>query len=39
MGFFFNKGAYIRDAWNVLDFTIVTSGFIGIILSGKGANL
>ena len=28
MGFVFNKGAYLRDAWNILDFVIVTSGYL-----------
>lgn len=30
-GFVFNKGAYLRDAFNVLDFTIVFSGYLTII--------
>ena len=38
LGFLFNKGAYLRDAWNMLDFVIVGSGYLGIILQG-GANL
>ncbi|CDW83739.1 cation channel family protein [Stylonychia lemnae] len=38
-GFIFNKGAYLRDAWNVLDFVIVVSGYISLILSGGGVNL
>ena len=32
LGFLFNKGAYLRDAWNILDFVIVGSGYLGIIL-------
>lgn len=28
LGFVFNKGAYIRDAWNILDFIIVIIGYI-----------
>jgi len=39
LGFLFNEGAYIRDAWNILDFTIIMSGFLGMIMAGKGANL
>lgn len=27
MGFIFNKGAYLRDFWGVLDFIIVTSAY------------
>jgi hypothetical protein len=30
LGFLFNEGAYIRDPWNVLDFTIVMSAYLGI---------
>ena len=32
LGFFCNKGSYLRDPWNVLDFIIVTAGYIQIIL-------
>ena len=38
-GFLFNKGAYLRDTWNILDFIIVVSGYISLILSGGGVNL
>jgi voltage-dependent calcium channel L type alpha-1S len=30
-GFLFNEGAYLRDPWNILDFTIVMFGFVSII--------
>ncbi len=39
MGFAFNKGAYIRDPWNILDFVIVMSGYLTILLQGGGINL
>lgn len=39
MGFFLNKGSYLRDAWNILDFIIIISGYLGYILEGGGANL
>lgn len=26
LGFIFNKGSYLRDPWNILDFVIVSSG-------------
>jgi hypothetical protein len=39
LGFIFNKGAYMRDAWNILDFIIIASGYIGMILAGGGVNL
>jgi hypothetical protein len=39
-GFIFNKGSYMRDAWNLLDITIVTTGYIGYLpSSGGGTNL
>lgn len=30
LGFIFNKGAYLRDPWNILDFTIVMSAYLTI---------
>ncbi len=40
LGFIFNKGAYLRDAWNIMDFVIVTTAYIPIIFSsGSGVNL
>jgi hypothetical protein len=30
-GFLFNKGAYLRDPWNILDFVIVMSSYLTII--------
>jgi hypothetical protein len=30
LGFVFNKGAYLRDPWNMLDFTIVMSAYLTI---------
>ena len=34
MGFFFEKEAYIKDPWNVLDFVIVLSGYFEIMFGG-----
>lgn len=31
LGFIFNKGAYLRDPWNILDFIIVMSAYLTII--------
>jgi hypothetical protein len=31
MGFVFEKGTYLRDGWNVLDFIVVVTGWIGLI--------
>ena len=28
MGFLFNKGAYLRSSWNILDFVIVLTAFL-----------
>lgn len=38
LGFVFNKGAYLRDNWNVLDFIIVMSAYLQLMVS-SGANL
>jgi hypothetical protein len=32
LGFILNKGSYLRDAWNILDFVIIASGYMGIFL-------
>jgi hypothetical protein len=39
LGFILGTGAYLRDYWNILDFTIVMSGYLSLILSGGGVNL
>ena len=39
LGFIFNKGAYLRDAWNILDFTIVMTGYLSLLLQGGSVNL
>lgn len=33
MGFLFHSGAYLRNAWNILDFIIVVIGLISTVLS------
>ena len=30
LGFLFNNGAYLRDAWNILDFVIVSSAYVSL---------
>jgi hypothetical protein len=35
LGFVIKRGSYIRDAWNILDFVIVISGFASIILASN----
>ena len=32
LGFICNKGSYLRDAWNILDFVIIASGYISMFL-------
>lgn len=40
LGFVINRGSYLRDPWNVLDFTIVLSGFLPLFIgSDTGINL
>jgi hypothetical protein len=40
LGFILNRGSYMRDPWNLLDFIIVVSGYIPIFFSsGGGINL
>lgn len=39
-GFFFgSQNAYIRDLWNVLDFTIIITGYLPYIFSTSSVNL
>ncbi len=39
LGFILNDGSYLRDAWNILDFVIIASGYLGMFLQGSGVNL
>lgn len=40
LGFVLNKGSYLRDGWNMLDFVIVVSSLLPLILGGnKSVNL
>lgn len=39
LGFVMNKHAYLRDAWNILDFVIVVSGYIPYIVPGGSTNI
>lgn len=38
-GFVFNKGAYLRDTWNILDFVIVMTGYLQLLFQGGSLNL
>lgn len=37
-GLVLNKGSYLRDSWNILDFTIVMSSYLQMMIS-SGTNL
>ena len=39
MGFLLNNKAYLRDYWNILDFIIVTTSYIPIIVKSSTVNL
>ena len=39
MGFLFNEGAYLRSAWNQLDFIIVTFGYLSYLNVNIGIDL
>ena len=39
LGFLFNKKAYLRDPWNILDFIIVVSAYIPLVINSEGVNL
>ena len=32
LGFIYGEGAYIKDSWNILDFVIVLSGYVTLIV-------
>lgn len=32
LGFIYGEGAYIKDSWNILDFVIVMSGYVTLIM-------
>lgn len=38
LGFVMRKGSYLRYSWNILDFTIVVTGWV-VYLSDGGVNL
>lgn len=39
MGFAFNNGAYLRDIWNILDFTVIVTAFIPYFVDNSGLQL
>lgn len=39
LGFVLRKGSYLRDAWNVLDFIIVVSGYLSYLPNTRSVNL
>ena len=38
-GFVFNKNSYLRDSWNILDFTIIFTAYLPLLLSSDTINL
>jgi hypothetical protein len=38
-GFIFNEGAYLKDAWNIMDFTIIFSGYLPMVIGSNTINL
>ena len=39
LGFIWNKGSYLRDPWNILDFVIVSLAYVQIILQPESSSL
>lgn len=39
MGFALNQGAYLRDYWNILDFTIISTALLPYLIGNDGVNL
>ncbi|KAL4480370.1 hypothetical protein ABPG74_020886 [Tetrahymena malaccensis] len=39
LGFILPKGAYLRDGWNILDFTIVVSSLLPLVIGSSTVNL
>ena len=37
LGFVVSRGSYLRDPWNVLDFTIITTGYLPMFVSNIGS--
>ena len=33
-----HKNSYLRSVWNIMDFTVVVTGFITIFISSDGTN-
>ena len=39
MGFVMDKKAYLKDIWNIIDFTIVLSGYLPLVIGLTVLNL
>lgn len=39
IGFLFGKNSYLKDPWNILDFTVVIVGWIGYIVGGQNISV
>ena len=39
MGFIFGKNTYLTDAWNILDFFVVSTGLLGMVMGGGNVSV
>lgn len=39
LGFWFPDGAYLKDYWNILDFVIISTGYIPYVINSSSINL
>ena len=39
LGFFWNEGSYLRNGWNILDFFIVVTGLIPLVINSNSVRL
>ena len=39
MGFAFGKNTYLTDAWNILDFFVVSTGLLGMVMGGGNVSV
>lgn len=39
LGFIIPKGSYLRDSWNILDFVIIVSAYLPLVIASGSMNL
>jgi len=39
LGFIINKGSYLRNSWNIVDFAVVIAAYLPYILDNSQSNL